>query len=59
MIQVPCQLPDYSEPAQQSIKVHSDYFFKNLVELEIDGKRYKVNGNDLIKAVENAMNVGY
>ena len=59
MIKVTCQLKDYSEPAQPEIKVHSDYFFGNIVELEVDGKRYRVSGNDLIEATKNAMNVGY
>lgn len=55
MIKVTCQLEDYSSPAMPSIKVHSSRNRRN-VELEVDGKKYTVNGNDLIQAVQNAMN---
>jgi hypothetical protein len=39
-----------------SIKVHNNWNTKRNVDLEVDGKRYTVNGNDLIQAVQNAMN---
>lgn len=56
MIKVTCQLEDYSSPAMPSIKVHSSWNTKRNVDLEVDGKKYTVNGNDLIQAVQNAMN---
>lgn len=55
MIKVTCQLQDYSDPAMPSIKVHSHWPSRQQVELEVDGKRYTVDGRDLITAVENAM----
>ena len=56
MIKVTCQLEDYSVPAMPSIKVHNNWNTKRNVDLEVDGKRYTVNGNDIIQAVQNAMN---
>ena len=55
MVTVTCQLEDYSTPAMPQIKVHSHWNTKRYVELEVDGKRYTVVGQDLITAVENAM----
>ncbi len=55
MIKVTCQLQDYSSPAMPQIKVHSHWNTKRNVELEVDGKRYTVNGEDLITAVQNCM----
>lgn len=55
MVTVTCQLEDYSTPAMPRIKVHSRWDTKRHVELEVDGKRYTVVGQDLITAVENAM----
>ena len=55
MIKVTCQLEDYSSPTMPSIKVHNDWRTKRNVELEVDGKRYTVNGQDLIQAVQNCM----
>ena len=56
MIKVTCQLEDYSSPAMPCIKVHNNWISKRQVELEVDGKRYIVDGSDLITAVENCMN---
>ncbi len=56
MIKVSCQLEDYSNPPMPYIKVHNHWFSKQNVELEVDGKRYTVNGRDLITAVENCIN---
>ena len=55
MIKVTCQLEDYSSPAMPNIKVHNNWCTKKNVELEVDGKRYTVNGQDLIQAVQNCM----
>ena len=57
MIKVTCQLEDYSSPVMPCIKVHNNWISKRLVELEVDGKRYTVDGRDLITAVENCMNI--
>lgn len=56
MIKVTCQLDDYSSPSMPSIKVHTNWNTKRNVDLEVDGKKYTVNGNDIIQAVQNAMN---
>ncbi len=56
MIKVTCQLEDYSSPAMPSIKVHNNWNTKRNVDIEVDGKCYTVDGNDLIQAVQNAMN---
>lgn len=56
MVKVSCQLEDYSTPPMPYIYVHNNWITKRNVELEIDGKRYTVNGRDLITAVENCMN---
>lgn len=55
MIKVTCELSDYSDPAMPCIKVHNNWISKRRVELEVDGKRYTVDGHDLITAVENCM----
>ncbi len=55
MIKVTCQLEDYSNPAMPVIKIHNNWCTKRNVDLEIDGKRYTVNGEDLIQAVRNCM----
>ena len=39
------------------IRVHSHWNNDKFVELEVDGERYTVCGEDLITAVKNAMNV--
>ena len=53
---VTCQIRDYSNPSQPRIKVHNHWCDHNMVELEIDGKRYVVCGRELKKAIDNAMN---
>lgn len=56
MINVTCQLFDYSNPAMPSIRVHNHWSDSRMVELEVDGKRYTVKAKDLIAAIENATN---
>ena len=58
-IKVTCELKDYSEPAQPQIKVYSDRDIDRFVELEIDGKKYTVNADELRRAIENCTNVGF
>ena len=53
MIKVTCQLPDYSDPAQPEILVHSHWCDRNMVVLEVDGVRYTVSGEDLKSAIDN------
>lgn len=48
------EIKDYSEPAKQSIRVHSHWNEGKKVELEVDGERYTVLADELISAVERA-----
>lgn len=57
-IKVTCEVPECSDTAKASIRVHNHWNRKDLVEIEIDGKRYTVDGNSLKTAVDNCMNVG-
>ena len=57
-IKVTCQINDYSEPEQPSIKVHAHWNDSNMVVLEIDGKKYTVSGKELKTAIDNAMCAG-
>lgn len=59
LVKVTCQINDYSEPAKVSLKVHSHWNINRLVELEIGGERYTVNGNELKTAIDNCMNTGF
>ena len=58
MVKVTCQIEDYSNPSMPCIKVHNSWLTKRQVELEVDGKRYTVDGDELITAVKNCMNTG-
>ena len=58
-IKVTCEIKDYSDPAQPQIRVHNHWNYNSLVELEVDGKRYTVNADDLRRAIENCTNVGF
>ena len=56
MMNVTCEINDYSEPAQSKIKVHSAWNYKStMVELEVDGNRYQVKGRELISAIERCL----
>lgn len=57
-IKVTCEVPECSDTEKASIRVHNHWNRKDLVEIEIDGKRYTVEGNSLKTAVDNCMNVG-
>lgn len=56
------ELRAYNEPAKPPIRIHSHWTREELVEIEAvpdpAGGRIVVNGKDLIRAVENCMNVG-
>ncbi len=55
-LKVTCKLDDYSEPAMPSVVVNSHWNYQDFVELEIDGKKYTVDGKQLKKAIDNCMN---
>lgn len=57
-IKVTCQINDYSDPPQPSIKIHAHWNDSKMVVIEIDGKKYTVNGIDLKTAIDNAMYAG-
>lgn len=58
-VKVTCRIEDHSEPAKESLLIHSHWNNNRLVELEIDGKRYTVSGNALKTAINNCMNTGF
>lgn len=51
---VTCEIKDYSNPAMPNIRVHNAWNDTTCVELEVDGKRYKVKAEELISAVKRA-----
>lgn len=59
MIKVACEINDYSETEKPNIKIHSHWSNRSLIELEIDGTRYTVDGWELKRAIDNCMNVGF
>lgn len=58
MVKVNCEIREYSGETKLDLKIHNHFPTKNLVTLEIDGKFYTVDGNDLKTAVDNCMNTG-
>ena len=54
-MKVTCEINDYSNPAKPQIKVHNAWADGRKVELEVNGERYKVNGEELISAVKKCM----
>lgn len=59
MIKVTCELKEYSNPSKPSILIHSHWYDHRFIEIEINGERYIIFGEDMIKAVNNATNTGY
>ena len=53
-MKVTIEIKDYSNPAQPNIRVHSAWHGGDNAELEIDGKRYTVNADELISALQKA-----
>ena len=49
---ITAEINDYSNPAQPQIRVHNCWADGDKVELEVDGKRYKVQGSELISAIK-------
>ena len=54
-MKVTCEITDYSAPAQPSLRVHNAWGNGDRVELEIEGKRYTVNGKELISAIQRCL----
>lgn len=54
-MKVTVEINDYSKPVQPCIRVHNAWADGSKVELEVDGKRYTVNAEELISAVKRAM----
>lgn len=54
-MKVTAQINDYSNPAMTTIRVHNAYGNGKRVELEVDSKRYTVDGDELISAVKRCM----
>lgn len=57
-IKVTCEVPECSDTAKTNIMVHNHWSRKDLVEIEVEGKRYTVEGRSMKIAIENCMNVG-
>lgn len=58
-VKVTCEISEYSDTAKPSIRVHNHWNSPDFVELEVEGKRYTVDGRQLKIAVDNCMNVGF
>lgn len=56
MVKVTCKLTDYSDQVKPEIIVHNHWNNNKFVEIEVDGKRFTILGQDMIEAVKNAMN---
>lgn len=54
-MKVTCEINDYSNPAKPRIKVHNAWADGRKVELEVNGERYTVIGEELISAVKRCM----
>ena len=54
-MKVTCEINDYSNPAKPCIKVHNSWYHNERIELEIDGVRYEVDGEELISAVKRCL----
>ena len=52
---VTCEINDYSNPSQPKIRVHNAWCFSDMVELEVEGKRYTVKGTELIGAIHKCL----
>ncbi len=58
-VKVTCEIEDYSDDRKPNIRVHNHWNINRFVELEIEGKKYTVSGNELKIAIDNCMNVGF
>lgn len=55
-VKVTCEIEERSDTRKASIRVHNHWNSSKLVEIEIGGERYRVDGNDLKTAIDNCMN---
>lgn len=53
-MKVTCEIKDYSNPAQQNIRIHNAWNDSGKVEIEVGGKRYKVVADEIISAIKRA-----
>ena len=53
-MKVTCEIEDYSKPAERNIRIHNAWGDGTKVELEVDGKRYTVDAEELISATKRA-----
>lgn len=53
------EIQDYSTPPPKkpNIRVHDSWLRGTLVEIEVEGSRYTVDGNEIKHAVDNCMNM--
>lgn len=56
MIKVTCEVETKDDGATPAIKVHSHWNWTNLIEIEIDDKRYVIDGDELKTAIDNCRN---
>lgn len=56
-MKVTCEIQDYSNPKKPNIRVHDSWLRGTLVEIEVEGSWYTVDGNEIKRAVDNCMNV--
>ena len=54
-MKVTCEINDYSEPSKVNIRVHNAWAQSDMVELEVNGERYTVKGNELISAINRCL----
>ena len=54
-LKVTVEINEYSNPTKSLIRVHNHWNDGNMVELEVNGERYSVKGDDLKSAVSRCM----
>lgn len=54
-MKITAEIHDYSEPAKTPIRVHNYWNYGDMVELEVNGERYTVDGSELISAINRCM----
>lgn len=55
-MKITCEIQDYSKPKKSNIRIHDSWLRGTLIEIEINGERYTVDGNEIKRAVDNCMN---
>lgn len=56
-VKVTCEINTCNEPSKPSIRIHSHWNRSRWVEIEVNGERIVVDGEELKTAVDNCMNV--